>query len=574
MGNTVRNINVRTAGANLGLKPWKTLDDQEENLHTGDIILFSARTPIGRINRFHTNSNYSHVGIILKSRKAKETYVLDANVERRSVWEDFENKKLALTGSIQTIQSKLYSGVYDLVAIRKIHFVRPTTEIFGIHEEDEEEDPLFIKLLNLSKQIIKMGIHPKKYESYVSHFSKNEYVNWATAPELSMILSGEYIAYLLTELNILPRDHMKDVPKYRPSLFESKSYKLPWNKEIVKEVENEVYIYLDYQVYLEDISIRSEEPIPEYFDKDDYQPNIYIETCFDLENLQLKTGDLIFFEEMGKVSDCFERIQESHFTRVAMIIQLPGIDIPFIYDAPDFYLAQFQSQTNKKKLLEGRFMNLDSFIQSGCFKRIVIRKLCKKRKEKKEEEKKETEPINEEEIKENKPESTRDSGCNSDQSNTNAPLIKEEYDTIQIQNVQEPNDGFLTARPVEHLKKNQSSKVLKTQSFNKSFNKSFKEIKEKNVTHLYAYICLTKEKNDFQWEKIQKFFQLVKDSKIEIGGSFINVSSLFSSEILALSYAALGFIHEDDPTRKCFLKLNISLQIRLFLLHNPKIFRT
>ena len=46
MGNTVRNINVRTAGANLGLKPWKTLDDEENNLSTGDIILFSARTPV------------------------------------------------------------------------------------------------------------------------------------------------------------------------------------------------------------------------------------------------------------------------------------------------------------------------------------------------------------------------------------------------------------------------------------------------------------------------------------------------------------------------------------------------
>jgi hypothetical protein len=102
----------------------------------------------------------------------------------------------------------------------------------------------------------------------------NDYAKWASPQELSMILSGEYVAYLFTKLNILPSDAMRDVPKYRASFFGSKApYKLPWNKDVVKEVSFETYIYLDFQVYLEDISIRSEEAIPQVFDKEDYQPS-------------------------------------------------------------------------------------------------------------------------------------------------------------------------------------------------------------------------------------------------------------------------------------------------------------
>jgi hypothetical protein len=44
--NNVRAVNVRTAGANLGLKPWTTIDEEEKNLVTGDIILLSAKTPV------------------------------------------------------------------------------------------------------------------------------------------------------------------------------------------------------------------------------------------------------------------------------------------------------------------------------------------------------------------------------------------------------------------------------------------------------------------------------------------------------------------------------------------------
>ena len=274
---------------------------------------------------------------------------------------------------------------------------------------------------------------------------------------------------------------------------------------------------------------------------------------------------------MGKISSCFEKIQESNFTRIAMVIQLPGIDIPFIYDSPPFYLAQYQSSTNKKKLLEGRFMNLDSFLQSGCFKRIVIRKLCKKKKEISKQnlqvEEKEGEEITVIEKEENKLVSNEkqepktpvpESENNSESTTTNVPLINLDYDDIKVKTIEnepheeEQKDGFLTARAAVPLSKKQTT-LFSAYCFHQNNNShSFKEIRGKNVTHLYAYICLTKDKHDFQWEKIKKFFELVKESKIEIGSTFINVSSLFSSEILALSYAALGFIHEDDPTRKYF----------------------
>jgi hypothetical protein len=59
-----------------------------------------------------------------------------------------------------------------LAAVRKMNFTKSTSELFGNNSTDINEDALFLKLLELSKQIVKMGIHPKKFFFNFSNFSE------------------------------------------------------------------------------------------------------------------------------------------------------------------------------------------------------------------------------------------------------------------------------------------------------------------------------------------------------------------------------------------------------------------
>jgi hypothetical protein len=263
----------------------------------------------------------------------------------------------------------------------------------------------------------------------------------------------------------------------------------------------------------------------------------------------LKTGDLIFFEEMGKLSSSIQKMEESSYSRVSMIVQLPGIDVPFLYDAPPFFLAQYQFSTNKKKLLEGRFITLDSYLQSGCFKKISIRKLCKNVQLEKQPSKFQF-----------KTESPSGGGGN-DGSSSNEPLLEEptlvKEEEIVLEEEKIPKlDDLLTARPTFVQKK--SVALFKESS---TFFTARTKERNEHISLLYSYISFTKEKSDHRWEKIRKLQEIIKESGVDFGSTFVNISSLFSAEMIALSYSGMGLIKEDDPTRYSFYTVQKFLEL-------------
>jgi hypothetical protein len=139
-----------------------------------------------------------------------------------------------------------------------------------------------------------------------------------------------------------------------------------------------VYIYLDYQVVEEELIIR-EKPFPPliYPCATKEKPCNFVRDLYDLERFGLSSGDLVFFEEVSEVAQCLQETYHIEYTHVGMVVRIAGIAIPFIYDIPPFYLAGYQAKKVSSKLLEGRLIALDTFISSGLFKRIMVRKLYK-----------------------------------------------------------------------------------------------------------------------------------------------------------------------------------------------------
>lgn len=58
-----------------------------------------------------------------------------------------------------------------------------------------------------------------------------------------------------------------------------------------------------------------------------------------------------------------------------MVIKYPGVQKYFLYDIPPLLFARFELNKPRRKLIEGRIISLESFLQSGYYSRVVARRL-------------------------------------------------------------------------------------------------------------------------------------------------------------------------------------------------------
>jgi len=128
-------------------------------------------------------------------------------------------------------------------------------------------------------------------------------------------------------------------------------------------VRRELYLYTDFQVFEEDLVLRSAPDPPSKFPKAGKEaPGCFYGGRQYLEGL--KTGDLVFFQEYGAMAGALEKLALCPYTRVAMVLMIPGINIPFIYDSPPFFMASYQVNKPIEKFLEGRVVTLESYLQT------------------------------------------------------------------------------------------------------------------------------------------------------------------------------------------------------------------
>lgn len=427
---------------NLGVSPWYSVDEVEKNLKTGDIVLFSSRSYVGRSVRWASKSFFNHVGIVIKVDPfTSEPFVMDVSVCRSPLFKSPQSNTLIVGSQITTLRSKMYSGLFDLVAVRPLklqgnahhlfmNVVLDEIRVLGKsisqqqqqeeeeevgEEEDEKQnadndpsprpvesamdmvplitnpdvekklDPLTIRLLELSMYQFELKVHEEKMQKYYKPVFFDTKFIYACAPDdVGSLVSAEYVAMIFHKLGIFDLgatpDSVEDViSKFKAKHFTSNSkYELPLTN-IVRRIDKEMYLYLDFQVYDEDLIIRTSPQPPLTFprSKKSLVRNVYT-TDLELQQLGLKNGDLVLISEEGIVSDCVRKITNCTWTRIGLIVSFPGISKPFVYEVPPLYLAQYEFKKIKSKLLEGRMVSLSSIMQNEYYSRIAIRRLRKR----------------------------------------------------------------------------------------------------------------------------------------------------------------------------------------------------
>ncbi len=214
------------------------------------------------------------------------------------------------------------------------------------------------------------------------------------------------------------RDHSL-ISRFVPTHFGSASpYLLPLNTKLVSHIGTEHFIYSDFQVWLSTVQIPGMPTVvPSLEDgdmnRDDQEVNngdgdrpkkqkifaknnhfIWLRTIAPppiemsliqtfktgrraIENLKLRNGDLLFFRDETPIGKSALRLQGGNYSRVAMVVRLPGISNVFLLDASSWYLDQADIAECKSKTLQQRLQTLESVLMSGAFSRVAIRRLIK-----------------------------------------------------------------------------------------------------------------------------------------------------------------------------------------------------
>jgi hypothetical protein len=391
MGNKVATINI-------GIGPWNTYENAVKHMNSGDILLLSARNMYGRSIRFLNRTLYSSVGIIVKSKLMNEVYVLEVSIERESLYQCYYAKedcdrKLMFGTQLQPLRSILSNGLYDLVAYRKVewrrdvdvsHLMRDTfstqKEFPVVNYDPNIDDYITSRLLNFSTNRTQVLMHPGKFKEVFSSMFQNGIILAASVDDLRCLASAELVATIYFKLGIFQSEQYTSlIPKFIAGHFSSYSpYELPFNKEMVLGFNKENYIYLDHQVWQEDIVIPNAIEFPEAVPGvQSSLIQLFNTDPIVLNKLKLKTGDLMFFKEEGAVGEATLQTAGGNYSRVCMVMKIPNINKIFLLDTPNYYITKAELQFPRPKLLEQRLVSLEGVLTGGPFSRVAIRRLAK-----------------------------------------------------------------------------------------------------------------------------------------------------------------------------------------------------
>jgi len=514
-----------------GLKPWFTYADSVDKLNTGDIILLSAKSPVGKTIKKIDKTNFSKVGVIL--RRGREVFILSSCIPRYSLYLDGPSK-VKVTGEIQQLSSVIFSDFYDLIAVRQLKFSKSVDQFFAIENSviGQDEDRLFLKLVEASKQLITIRYPPKKFELLISKFYENSYIKCAEVEETSCLVSAEYVAYLFTKVKIFTEETIDQVPKFRPSHFASSTtYQIPWNKDFVATISPENYVFLDHVEQYEDVITTPGDPpkMPAKFPikMGNVIPNVFITGYLDLEPLKLYSGDLIFFQQTGEVAESIQKITQCSVNLVGMFIKLPNIELPFVMTSPALYLNKESSKTNQEKLIETRVISLDSLIESGAYSKIFVRRLLKKGKE---------------DYLITRSSSKKLLGV------PRTPRLEKKftrgYSAFHL-GIRSRNLTSTTSTNSNNSNNNNNNdgNSLELQDVAKSSSFIMRqEEQEDNSSLLYAAIQLSKKDDDVNWQNIRRIFQTLTNLETDFGDLLVNIGSVFSAQLVSTILSNLGLL--------------------------------
>jgi len=95
----------------------------------------------------------------------------------------------------------------------------------------------------------------------------------------------------------------------------------------------------------------------------------------------LRTGDLVLMQGLGIESDVIKAVEHSHWSHVAMVLQICGVDQPLIWESTPLHFLEDQVLHSKKS--GARIVSLDDRLRLGVEKKLykdfALRRLKVKR---------------------------------------------------------------------------------------------------------------------------------------------------------------------------------------------------
>ena len=406
------------------------INEIEHTFSTGDIVLFSTRSLPGRVFRYATNSKYCHVGIVVRLRQGKptvgnhsksfrknvlkdETYVRKSEsvegdhiyiLEPQADYETFLgiqanaiqstetntpaiDYQITTKASLQRLSSKLYSGYYDLVAVRKLKYQNAKS---GAEEVAQKLSDLIFKREvdpatsdNISSNILecdfRFSIHPHYFYNVFKDVLFDNGFIFTTPPEDRQLLVSAYFAALIYQkIGVFSIENNSIISKFTPKHFsEDCEYSLPFNKKLVMGLQAPVFIYQDYEVFQEEVRVDHKPlplPLADFPIRDKIVRNKLSMTWNENLISQLRSGDVLFLQEPTTMGTATRKVWNGcTYSRVGIIVRIQGQF--FVHDIAPYYLNMEEAKQPQYKILEGRTQSLYGYLHGTPFTRVAVRRL-------------------------------------------------------------------------------------------------------------------------------------------------------------------------------------------------------
>lgn len=190
----------------------KPYSDVVKTLDTGDLVLFSGATSSGALIKFFDNSEFSHIGLVLKAKYTSQMLIYEASTNRAGLV-DIESGKVRQGVELLPLRYKVFSGWYDRVAVRRLT---------GITQE--QRSMIYDGLLELRKEFQGRPYEKSKLELLLSTLNIQEgFLSFLhnQQEDLSSLFCSELVAATYQRLGLIGRERLSN--EFTPDDFTSAS---------------------------------------------------------------------------------------------------------------------------------------------------------------------------------------------------------------------------------------------------------------------------------------------------------------------------------------------------------------
>ncbi|EKX48262.1 hypothetical protein GUITHDRAFT_162437 [Guillardia theta CCMP2712] len=226
-----------TATVGMRFFPSMTYAEVADSLDTGDVILFSGATRSGKFIEVATESQFSHIGIVM--RENSSLMVIESSTNRANLHD-------CVTGKVSSgveklwLPDKIFCAFYNRVAIRRLHLnppPLPSSSASSSSSPSSTSLPLSRAQLDQRIRQFYAAHQGVPYEEFKLDMVKAEF-NRNHHFDNSSLFCSEFVAYAFRSVGIFASSELPS--NVLPNEFSSETDKPLLSSHVY--LENEIYI--------------------------------------------------------------------------------------------------------------------------------------------------------------------------------------------------------------------------------------------------------------------------------------------------------------------------------------------